>query len=122
MPSAPMTKVPVTMRNPSRHVLGLILICLPVASSASVQAASRRTEQKAEQKPLMAEDVFKNVQLLKGIPVKEFMNTMGFFSAAASTPAFRRRPGRRQDGRSSFLSRADQARVPMAHGLPVREH
>src|SRR5438105_11965180 len=28
-----------------------------------------------------SEDVFKNVQLLKGIPVKEFMNTMGFFSA-----------------------------------------
>ncbi len=35
-----------------------------------------------EQKPLMAEDVFKNVQLLKGISVKEFMDTMGFFSAA----------------------------------------
>jgi hypothetical protein len=84
MPSAPMTKVSVTMRNPGRHVLGLILLCLPVASSASLQAASRRTEQKAEQRPLMAEDVFKNVQLLKGIPVKEFMNTMGFFSAATN--------------------------------------
>jgi outer membrane lipoprotein-sorting protein len=32
----------------------------------------------------MAEDVFKNVQVLKGIPVKEFMNTMGFFSAATN--------------------------------------
>jgi photosynthetic reaction center cytochrome c subunit len=30
----------------------------------------------------MAEDVFKNVQVLKGIPVDEFMNTMGVFSAA----------------------------------------
>ena len=30
----------------------------------------------------MAEDVFTNVQLLRGIPVKEFMGTMGFFSAA----------------------------------------
>src|SRR5947209_18722503 len=38
----------------------------------------------AEPKPLMAEDVFKNVQLLRGIPVKEFMNTMGFFSAATN--------------------------------------
>jgi hypothetical protein len=37
-----------------------------------------------QQKPLMAEDVFKNVQVLKGIPVKEFMNTMGFFSAATN--------------------------------------
>src|SRR2546425_8329081 len=34
------------------------------------------------QKPQMAEDVFKNVQVLKGIPVDEFMGTMGVFSAA----------------------------------------
>ena len=33
-------------------------------------------------KPLMAEDVFKNIQVLKGIPVDEFMDTMGIFSAA----------------------------------------
>ncbi|HSR06486.1 MAG TPA: photosynthetic reaction center cytochrome c subunit family protein, partial [Bryobacteraceae bacterium] len=34
------------------------------------------------QKTLLAEDVFKNVQVLKGIPVNQFMETMGFFSAA----------------------------------------
>jgi photosynthetic reaction center cytochrome c subunit len=34
------------------------------------------------QRPQMAEEVFKNVQVLKGIPVDEFMNTMGVFSAA----------------------------------------
>ncbi len=34
------------------------------------------------QKPPMAEQVFKNVQVLKGIPVDEFMSTMGIFSAA----------------------------------------
>jgi hypothetical protein len=34
------------------------------------------------QKTLMAEDVFKNIQVLKGIPVNQFMETMGFFSAA----------------------------------------
>ncbi len=33
-------------------------------------------------KPPMAEEVFKNIQVLKGIPVDEFMNTMGIFSAA----------------------------------------
>ncbi len=38
----------------------------------------------AAQKPLMAEDVFKNVQALKGVPVNEFMETMGFFSASLS--------------------------------------
>src|SRR5436305_3249872 len=37
---------------------------------------------RAQEKPLMAEDVFKNVQVLKGIPVNQFMETMGFFSAA----------------------------------------
>ncbi len=35
-----------------------------------------------QEKPLTAEDVFKNVQVLKGIPVNQFMETMGFFSAA----------------------------------------
>ena len=30
----------------------------------------------------MAEDVFKNIQVLKGIPVDQFMGTMGFFSAS----------------------------------------
>jgi hypothetical protein len=39
----------------------------------------------ASQRPVtapMAEDVFKNVQVLRGIPVDQFMGTMGFFSAA----------------------------------------
>ena len=56
------------------------LVCVRVAASAGGQAAASR----AEEKPLLAEDVFKNVQVLKGIPVKEFMNTMGFFSAATN--------------------------------------
>jgi len=33
-------------------------------------------------KPPMAEKVFKNVQVLKGIPVDQFMTTMGFISAS----------------------------------------
>src|SRR4029079_4881063 len=32
----------------------------------------------------LAEDRFKNVQLLKGLSVQEFMETMGFFSAATN--------------------------------------
>ena len=35
-----------------------------------------------EQKTQMVEQVFKNVQALKNIPVNEFMATMGFFSAS----------------------------------------
>src|ERR1700747_4736 len=36
----------------------------------------------AQQKPLMAADGFKHVQVLKGIPANQFMETMGFFSAS----------------------------------------
>ena len=36
----------------------------------------------AAQKPLLAEDVHKNIQVLRGLPEDEFMATMGFFSAA----------------------------------------
>jgi hypothetical protein len=35
-------------------------------------------------RPQMSEQVFKNVQILKGIPVDEFMDTMGMFAAALS--------------------------------------
>jgi hypothetical protein len=61
-----------------RYALGALSICSIGIPSAHGQAANPATGQK----PLMAEDVFKNVQLLRGIPVKEFLDTMGFFSAA----------------------------------------
>lgn len=41
-----------------------------------------RAQASASDKQLLAEDVFKNVQVLKGIPVSEFMATMGFFAAS----------------------------------------
>jgi len=46
-------------------------------AGASGQAASAG-------KTLMVEDVFKNIQILKGIPVDQFMGTMGFFAASLS--------------------------------------
>src|SRR5216117_4206246 len=58
-----------------RRLLSAVItaaVCLLGATAVRGQA----------ERPLMAEQVFKNVQLLKGIPVKEFMGTMGFFSAA----------------------------------------
>jgi photosynthetic reaction center cytochrome c subunit len=45
-------------------------------------AAPASSQQATAEKPLMAEQVFKNVQVLKGIPVGEFMDTMGFFAAS----------------------------------------
>jgi photosynthetic reaction center cytochrome c subunit len=41
-----------------------------------------RAQGGVEQRPPMAEEVFKNVRVLRGIPVDEFMGTMGIFSAA----------------------------------------
>src|ERR1700728_1123234 len=38
----------------------------------------------APAKPLMSDQVFKNVTALKGIPVDDFMETMGLISAALS--------------------------------------
>ncbi len=46
-------------------------------SSAQVAAATPPT-------PQMSEKVFKNVQVLKGIPVDEFMGTMGVFTTSLS--------------------------------------
>src|SRR5712691_8569190 len=36
----------------------------------------------AQDRPQMAETVFKNIQVLKGIPVDDFLNTMGIMCAA----------------------------------------
>jgi photosynthetic reaction center cytochrome c subunit len=54
----------------SRIALAITAVCLLGTATARGQAGP------------MAEEVFKNVEVLKGIPVKEFMGTMGFFSAA----------------------------------------
>jgi photosynthetic reaction center cytochrome c subunit len=51
-------------------VLGLLGSGLALAQPAS------------QDKPLLAEQVFKNVQVLKGIPVDDFMETMGIMTAA----------------------------------------
>jgi len=57
---------------------GFMVLCLlgtPWARSQSAQPA-------ADQKPQMSEEAFKNIQVLRGIPVNEFMGTMGFFAAS----------------------------------------
>ena len=38
--------------------------------------------QQATEKPLLSDQVFKNVTVMKGIPVDQFMGTMGFFSSS----------------------------------------
>jgi photosynthetic reaction center cytochrome c subunit len=55
----------------------MILCLLGIAG-----ARSQSDKPGADQKPQMSEDAFKNIQVLRGIPVNEFMGTMGFFAAS----------------------------------------
>ena len=52
-----------------------------VAAACFIAAVTLRGQAPAARAPL-AEEVFKNVQVLRGIPVNEFMGTMGIFSAS----------------------------------------
>jgi photosynthetic reaction center cytochrome c subunit len=61
--------------------VGMPVLSLLGIVSAGGQAAPPRVAAGPE-KPPMAEEAFKNVQVLKGISVKEFMETMGFFAAS----------------------------------------
>ena len=60
-------------------VFGLLMFFGSLTSSGT---AFSQTQTPAASKPPLAEQVFKNIQVLKGIPVDEFMGTMGLFSAA----------------------------------------
>lgn len=58
------------------------IACGLCAAKLALLTSTVAPAQPADQRPKMAEDVFKNIQALKGTPVNEFMDTMGFFSAA----------------------------------------
>ena len=63
------------LRRAFNRALGTAAACVMTFAPALAQPAP-------QEKPVMVEDVFKNVQVLKGIPVNQFMDTMGFFAAA----------------------------------------
>jgi photosynthetic reaction center cytochrome c subunit len=63
-----------------RCAMGTMILCLVGTTWARSQSAKAGTDQK----PQMSEEAFKNIQVLRGIPVNEFMDTMGFFSASLS--------------------------------------
>jgi len=58
---------------PTARILWPVLLAATVAHAQTAPAT-----------PQAAEEVFKNITVLKGIPVDEFMDTMGMFSAALS--------------------------------------
>jgi photosynthetic reaction center cytochrome c subunit len=67
-----------------RLAFGALMVAAAIAAgSIHVMARAQAAAQQAPaQKPPLVEDVFTNVRMLRGIPVDEFMDTMGFFSAA----------------------------------------
>jgi photosynthetic reaction center cytochrome c subunit len=69
MSSASRRKVPIAMQ--------IVLVSLLAVASASAQAAQ-------PEKPPMADEVFKNIQVLRGLTVDQFMATMGFIAASLS--------------------------------------
>jgi photosynthetic reaction center cytochrome c subunit len=68
------------MTNRAKHSVAGVAVLAMVWVSAVVITSGQAASNAAA--PPMAETVFKNVQVLKGIPVNEFMGTMGIFSAA----------------------------------------
>jgi len=65
--------------NRSRASLALSIV---IAAAAFVDAAGASGQTTPRRSQSLAEDTFKNIQILRGIPVDEFMDTMGMFSAA----------------------------------------
>src|ERR1700676_5012213 len=64
-------------------LLGITLAGSRVRGQTAGQTAPRQTAQQTPApKELMAEDVYKNIQVLRGIPENQFLSTMGFFSAS----------------------------------------
>jgi photosynthetic reaction center cytochrome c subunit len=61
-------------------IVGTVVVWLLGVALVTGQAAPSGQAPRAQ----MSEEVFKNVQILRGIPVDEFMDTMGMFAASLS--------------------------------------
>src|SRR5260370_16158321 len=62
------------------HGMILAIAGMTVASLIGVGSAGGQTA--SQERPLTSDQAFKNIQALKGIPVDDFMGTMGIMSAA----------------------------------------
>jgi hypothetical protein len=54
----------------------------PAGPRPAPRSASAQPEQRAADRRPLAEEVFKNIQVMKGVPVDEFMGSMGYISNA----------------------------------------
>jgi photosynthetic reaction center cytochrome c subunit len=73
-------KMKIEFARAIRCAAGIAILCLLTITGAYSQAAKPGTDSNQQ----MSQDAFKNIQVLRGIPVNEFMGTMGFFSASLS--------------------------------------
>src|SRR5688500_1477974 len=65
--------------------MGVALVCLlmVVATAALPAVASAQAAQgPQEQAPLVSDKLFRNVQVLKGMPIDTFFDAMGMFAAS----------------------------------------
>jgi photosynthetic reaction center cytochrome c subunit len=69
-------------RRVLRALAAIVASLFSVALAGGQTAPQPMPQANSADKPIMAEQAFKNVQLLRGISVKEFMEAMGFFSAS----------------------------------------
>jgi hypothetical protein len=73
------------MRLGSKHAIVTAILTLVGTMAAAVAGVAQAPQPATPSKPLMVEDVFKNVQALKGIGVDDFLLTMGIMSAAVGS-------------------------------------
>src|SRR6266446_1139017 len=59
-----------------------ILAATEIAVVALMGAGLAAAQPASQDKPLLAEQVFKNIRALRGIPVDDFLETMGIMTAA----------------------------------------
>src|ERR1700676_2158645 len=71
-----------SQRRVLRALAAIVASLFSVALAGGQAAPQPMPQANAADKPIMAKQAFKNVQLLRGISVKEFMEAMGFFSAS----------------------------------------
>ena len=70
------------LRRPNQFRSGGGLLAAGITAAWLIGAGSGFAQPASQQKPLLSDQYFKNVKALKGIPVDDFMETMGIISAA----------------------------------------
>jgi outer membrane lipoprotein-sorting protein len=70
------------MKPMSRIFPGLFALCGVCLLGTVLSARQAAPPAAAQETPLISDQYFKNVQVLKGLPVDEFLETMGMFAAS----------------------------------------